>query len=442
MSYWLVNIFGFGMAAFFIWLINRAVRDPWNYVNIFSFFYAGALVGSQLWFGLILESEYKPNEETLIIFFLSWWAFLCGSVFVINGLTPISSVTRLKYIKKNNSIIVLFFLIVANFIYNIAAMYSNGSFDALMHLDLSFLDSLAMNRIMNSGDLSKGDVGWYLELWHTAYLYYVPLSLYMYRMRYISRRAVVAVSIYGLISSLILFSRIHLLMLLVVMFVTWIALFRPSYKVVLFKVAMVLFAAFLLFVGMQASLSKNEIHKSEATLVEGVMTYAFSPIPSYQEMLNGKYEEDNPHEALYTLQSMYYFAGKLGFLNATEYPISYREYVFAPYPTNVYTFLDAFTLDFGSVGAVIGSLFLGVFVAIIYRRLRVSVGYFTLLIYALSVYSCSVAMLTNMFIQHVFVLQIVTVWLIHISLMVTVSPKNYTLRDTRDPLHSGVKRTL
>lgn len=429
MSYWIVNTFGFGMAALCIWLINRIVRDPWNYVNIFSFFYASGLAGSQIWFGVILESEYRLNEETLIIFFLSWWAFLCGSVLLLRGITPISKVTVLKYIKKSNSRNALFFLIVANLIYNIVIWNVNGTFAALAHMDLNFVDTMASNRVANSGDLSKGHVGWYFELWHIAYIYYVPLAMYMYRMGYTSKKFVTVVSAGGMISSLILFSRIQFLMLLVVMFVTWTILFRPSRKVVLSKVAAILSFAFLLFVGMQAFIAKNEILPSESTITERVVTYAFSPLPSYQELLNGGYEEANPHEAFFTLQAMYYFAGKLGFLDAAEYPIGFREYVSAPYPTNVYTYLDAFTIDFGWAGAVIGSFIIGIFVAVIYRCLSAAIGFFTLMIYALSVYGCGVAMLTNMFIQHVFVLQIATVLVIHMLLTISVNSSKFASFD-------------
>lgn len=437
MSYWIVNTFGFGVAAFCIWLINRIVRDPWNYVNFFSFFYASALAGSQLWFGVILESEYRLNEETLIIFFLSWWAFLCGSVLLLRGLTPISKVTVLKYIKKSNSRNVLFFLILANLIYNIAILNVNGTFSALAHMDLNFVDTLAANRIANSGDLSKGHVGWYFELWHIAYIYYVPLAMYMYRMRYISKKYVIVIAIYGLINSLILFSRIQFLMLLVVIFVAWTILFLPSRKVVLSKVSAILSFTFLLFVGMQAYIANNEISQSESTLAERVVTYALSPLPSFQVLLNGGYEEANPNEAFFTLQAMYYFAGKLGFLDATEYPIGYREYVFAPYPTNVYTFLDAFTLDFGPIGAVIGSFLIGIFIAVIYRRLSVIIGFSALLIYSVSVYGCGVAMLTNMFIQHVFFIQIATILIIHMLLTITINPRKYNTHNLNTVSHSG-----
>lgn len=436
MSYWIVNTLGFGIAAISILYINRIVRDPWNYVNIFSFFYASALAGSQIWFGIVLESEYKLTDETLIIFFLSWWAFLFGSVLFLRGLKPISKITVLKYLKKRNSRNVLFFLIAANFLYNIAILNVNGTFSALAHMDSNLIDTLAANRIANSGDLSKGHVGWYFELWHIAYIYYVPLAMYMYRMGYTSKRFAIGIAIYGLINSLILFSRIQFLMLLVVIFVAWTMLFHPSYKVVLSKAATLLSLTFLLFVGMQAYISNNEILPSESTLVERVVTYAFSPLPSYQVLLNGGYEEANPHDAFFTLQAMYFFAGKLGFLDATEYPIGFREYVFAPYPTNVYTFLDAFTLDFGPTGAVIGSFLMGTFVAFIYRRLSERINFSTLLIYSVSVYGCGVAMLINMFIQHVFFLQIATILIINMLLSITINPRKYNMHNLNTLSHS------
>lgn len=422
---------GFCVAAFVVALINRVVRDPWNYVNVFSIFYAVAIAGGQISFAIILEGKYLPSEETLAILFLAWWAFLGGSLLKLNGVTPIGKITKITKIKKSNSWRVLFFLIFANLIYNLAILHVSGAYDVFVHGGVGLVDALASTRIANSGDPSKGHVGWYFELWHTAYLYYVPLSLYMRRMGYVSKKFVVIVVLLGVFSSLILFSRIQLLMLLVVTFVSWTILFRPSPRVVLMRVAAVFLAAFLLFFAMQIFISNNEVLQSTSTLSERVITYAFGPILAYQELLRGGYDEANPRGALYSLQAMYYFAGKLGLLDASEYPVGYREYVFDPFPTNVYTFLDAFTLDFGPVGAVVGAFLLGVFVATVYRRLCSAVGFSTLLMYALCVYGSSVAMLTNTFIQHVFFIQIATILGIQAMLSVVVSSRGGIVSNLR-----------
>ena len=69
--------------------------------------------------------------------------------------------------------------------------------------------------------------------------------------------------------------------------------------------------------------------------------------------------------------------------------------MFVPYPTNVYTFLDAFALDFGIIGIILGPFAMGIGMAWVYNRLRMRVTYSLVLLYGLCVYTCCIAILGN-----------------------------------------------
>jgi oligosaccharide repeat unit polymerase len=419
MEYLYTNIVGYGIALLLITAINRIIKDPLIYVNIFSIFYGGALAANQYWYGVVIESEYLPTTHTLWIFFSAWWAFLLGALLVIRK--PVTIKADILDINLRRSIIILYFMVAVNIIYTLMAMYTNKSFIAILQPDMGFINALAENRISKGGDNeSIIHMGWYLELWHTAYLYYIPLALYLLRLKHIKMSIFIIIFSIGILCSLSMFSRIQLLMLLTVAFVSWIILFKPNGVNIVNKTIFALAISLLIFITMQSALDKSskDISKdysiTAGSILDQVITYSLGPISNYQELLRGEYYEENPHDALYTLQPLYYFLAKLGYINADEYPIGYRQYVFAPFPSNVFTFLDAFTLDFGPLGAIVGVFLIGIFVAYIYIGVRTKTGYFQLVIYALSVYACLVAMLTNMFITHVFIIEMAVVFIINL----------------------------
>jgi oligosaccharide repeat unit polymerase len=255
--------------------------------------------------------------------------------------------------------------------------------------------SLAANRLNASTESSSAHLGWYFEAWHTAYVYYVPLAIFLYWQKQISRKSLVFVWCIAGALSLVLFSRVPVLMLLVYGLVTWTVLFRPSGWKVARIAGGLICVAVALFIGMQAVLANSAVNQ-QSELNDQLGTYAFSSALGFQQLVNGNYDdEDNPHHALYVANGIYYFMGKLSLLNAEEYPIGYRNYVFVPYPTNVYTFLDAFALDFGIIGIILGPFVMGIGMAWVYNRLRMRVTYSLVLLYGLCVYTCCIAILGN-----------------------------------------------
>jgi oligosaccharide repeat unit polymerase len=273
-------------------------------------------------------------------------------------------------------------------------LYQTGLLEILSSGEHGLLDGLAINRLEASNNQLLTEVGWYLEAWHIAYVYYLPLAFYLYKQGQLSRRSLAAVIGIAGVSSVLLFSRVHFVMVVIFSFVPWVVLFRPSQKALIRLLVLLIPGSILLFGGMQYILLRSDVH-SNAQWGSEVAVYSFSSAAAFQQLTDGNYHEDNQHNALYIGQGVYYALGKLSLLPSEEYPIGYRAFVFIPDATNVYTFLDSFALDFGVSGIILCPFVMGSGMGLIWNRLVRRTTYPLLMIYALCVYSCSIANLAN-----------------------------------------------
>jgi oligosaccharide repeat unit polymerase len=391
MSYALINTGCLVIVALILFWLWRRTHDFLSCANIFSACFSIPVLGSQVWCRLT-ENPFYPTPKTVLLLYTGWIAFLLGMAITLRRRPPqrlcAARITPVgRYAKR-----VLVALILAHLAYTIAVSRFTG-LSATFQLN-NLAGSLAANRLNLSTESSSTHLGWYFEAWHIAFIYYVPLALYLYRQREISRRSLVFVWCFAGALSLVLFSRVQFLMLLVFGLVGWKVLFRPSGWKLARTLGALMCVAMALFAGMQAVLAhvdvNNNIHLSDQ-----LGTYAFSSALGFQELVNGNYDEDNPHHALHVGRGIYYVLGKLSLLNAEEYPILSSPYVFVPYPTNVYTFLDVFVLDFGTSGIIMGPFVMGIGMAWVYNRLRRRTTYPLVLLYGLCVYSCCIVNLGN-----------------------------------------------
>lgn len=394
MSYALINACGLVIVVFILFFLWRRTRDLWSCANVLSACFSLPVLGGQVWCR-VTESPFAPTPETVLLLYTGWIAFLLGMAIVVRSRSTRSPcATRITPVNPRLAPLVLVALMLAHLAYTVAVVNFTGLVGILFHASQSgAVEAMAANRL-NSARNSLAKVGWYLEAWHIAYVYYVPLALYLYRQRQISKKVLLFVWVFAGVSSLVLFSRVHLLMLLVFGLVAWTVLFRPSgWKVVRAAGALMCLVT-ALFIGMQAALTRVDFN-TKTQLSDQLATYAVSSAMSFQELLNGNYHQANPHNAMYVGEGIYYVLGKLSLLNAEEYPIGYRAVVFVPNSSNVYTFLDAFALDFGTAGIILGPFAMGMGMAWVYNRVRMRTSYPLVLLYGLCVYSCSVANLAN-----------------------------------------------
>jgi oligosaccharide repeat unit polymerase len=394
MNYALINAGCLAIVALLLFWLWRRTRDTWSCANILSGCFGLTVLGSQVWYELI-ESPFAPTPETVLLLYAGWIAFLVGmAITARRRLSQPMRVARITPVNPRLAVPALVALMVAHLAYTFAVIRSVGLIGIFNAGQFGVIESFASNRLIAGNTESLTKVGWYLEAWHIAYVYYVPLALYLYRQRHLSKKLLLFVFGFAGVLSLAMFSRVHLLMLLIFGLAAWTVLFRPSGWKILRTAGPLLFAAMALFIGMQSVLARVDFN-SKTLLTDELATYAVGSAASFQELLNGNYHQANPHGALYVGEGIYYVLGKLSLLKAEEYPIGYRMFVFVPHPSNVYTFLDAFALDFGTVGIILGPFVMGVGMAWVYNRVRVRTTYALVLLYGLCVYSCAVANLAN-----------------------------------------------
>jgi hypothetical protein len=318
MNYALINTGCLGFVTLILFSLWRRTHDYLLCANIFSACFAFLVLGSQVWCHLT-GNPFYPTPKTVLLLYTGWITFLLGMAITVRRLPQGPEADRITPVGRNAKW-VLVALMLAHLGFTIAVSSSTGLL-ATFQLN-NIVGSLVANRLNLSGDFSTAHVGWFFEAWHTAFVYYVPLAIYLYRQRQISRRSLLIVWGFASALSLMQFSRVPFLMLLVFGLVTWTVLFRPSgWKMARISGAL-LCAAVVLFAGMQAVLANMAVNKS-VDLSDQLGTYAFSSALAFGELVNGNYDEDNPHHALYVGAGIYYMLGKLSLLNAEEYPIGF-----------------------------------------------------------------------------------------------------------------------
>jgi len=148
------------------------------------------------------------------------------------------------------------------------------------------------------------------------------------------------------------------------------------------------------------------------TLYQIIKTYVWGGAKAYESILNGQYTGYRLHENnTYSLDFLNYTAHKLGFISS--YPSLVREYANGPIYTNVYTYLDAFTLDFGIFGALLCAFLLGWLAAFLHRKAYQSQSITIVTYYAFVNYAIAISFMNHELIRINAFLLAGEVWLIH-----------------------------
>src|ERR1700691_1326394 len=223
-----VNISCIAMVSLLLlWQWDRT-RDLWSCGNVFSASFGFTLLGSQLW-SRWSENAYQLTPTTLLLLYSGWIAFLLGVAVPLRrrSLQQLRHPASFVPVRPRAAIRVMVVLMVANLVHAVAMVSSMGLMGILRGGEFGIIESLAANRIAAADNESPTHLGWYVEAWHNAYVYYVPLAFFLYKQHKISKRVLVFVCGYAGVLTLAGFSRVQLLMPLAFGFVTWTTLFRP-----------------------------------------------------------------------------------------------------------------------------------------------------------------------------------------------------------------------
>lgn len=377
----------FGINLFL--LINKRYSSLINHVSIFTSVWLFIILGSQL----SGYAEFQLN--TLVVVYLSWYFYLFGSYLSESEINIDSVVIKIINIEKIK--IACYVLVVLSFLANLTILkdvfFNFSSFEvwAKMRNDQAFSD--------------YRDGNYFYTVFGNTSNIYLPLAIYLFMEKKINSVVLIAVYLVSILIAVAAFTRAPMLYLIIIsiVFFSYQAK-RIPYKLILtsFTVLVLLFAISSYFIG---EVSQGAIDTNSA-----INLYLYGGITAYQNLLNGKYfTYDVFDSSFYSFDFINYILKTFRIIKS--YPDLVREYD-QDLPTNVYTYLDCFTLDFGFMGAFFGSYILGYISKIIYLRYYRNQSIFDLILYSTICYFASFIFMNNEYIRFTFVLLIVKIFII------------------------------
>lgn len=379
-------------------LILRLVLSKYyfkiNHVTIFSI----------IWLFIILMSQitaYAPLEiKTLTILYLSWYFFLIGSIIINkkNSINKCNTSINLNLLKK-----ICYTLVILTVLANYKLLID-------VFVNFKSIESWAIMRNEKVFTQYRDDNIFY-TLFGTNNPIIVPLSIYLFRAKKISKLSFVIIYSIIILCSIAAFTRAPLLNIIIISLISYIFIYNsiPKRAIIILSTGLV-----FIFTISQFFLSNGNIESSNDILIV-IEKYIFGGVAAYQNLLDGKYlfnskVYDSPY---YSFDFINYILNKFGIIES--YPSIIREYD-TTFGTNVYTYLDCFTLDFGVFGAFLGSYLIGLVCKVSYCIYIKKEDILKLSIYASLCYYCSFIFMNNEFIRisiFILILKIYIIYQIH-----------------------------
>jgi oligosaccharide repeat unit polymerase len=386
---------GFLGVVILLWVLARLAGSLPIHALVYSAVWAPCLCVSQF----ALGGTIRPAVATTTILVAAWWAFLVGSIMpLLDGrLGPGES----QAIRRTPALAVLYILL---------ALQWSGALYEVLHFEQvggsfslsTIVDDLARMRV--SGETTEIHLPPLLGSFRWSQVVFVPLALVLRSKKMISRGHLLAIYALAGVSALLHFTRAPIAQLSIVIFISWLVLYRPPRKTVGLAFLATGGALLAVFVAVQFAINQKSMGRE--TLAQSLCAYfGMSPL-AYQDILLGLYPRE---PGIYSLDWLYFTLNKLG--ASLSYPGLTRPQVWFPIITNVYTYLDVFTLDGGKTGAILGAWFLGVVCSWVYRQGRELLSVCTLSVYAYLCYSCLMTPINNEFIRANVFITIVVSWL-------------------------------
>jgi oligosaccharide repeat unit polymerase len=398
MDFWLANMIGLAGAVVLLALVIRKTGDPASFATVFSLAWGLNLLISQAQ----ASDASRPTVETTLLLYLAWWAFLLGSLVRFGRSQAAGQPTReLDRQRGIAAIIILVALQFAAVIYEISA--SELSLGEYLR---SFIEAFPSLRL--SGQAQAIDLPWFLEIWRWAFAVYLPMAFYIRYRGMISRSFLLIVLLMALLSTPLRVTRTPILHVAIIIFTCWTALYRPKWRSTALAGAGLLSLFLVIFVRLQSTLVALDPLSQSLSTSESLYSYIGGPAKAYDLLLRGYYPDRV--QGVYTLDAVTFVLEKLGLY--ADRPSLIRPYVFVPYPTNVFTFLDAFTLDLGVAGALLGSFLTGLLTAWVYWRMRNKLTVETVIAYSYLVYCCAMTPLNNEFIRFSVPFNLLLAWIL------------------------------
>jgi oligosaccharide repeat unit polymerase len=377
----------FGILLFI--MINKRYSNLINHVSIFTVVWLFIILGSQLSGYVIFQ------VNTLVIVYLSWYFYLLGS-YVSESEINVDSIT-IKIISSEKIKIACYVLVVLSFLANLTILkdvfFNFSSFEvwAKMRNDQAFSD--------------YRDGNYFYTIFGNTSNIYLPLAIYLFIEKKISTLMLIVVYIVSILIAVAAFTRAPMLYLIIISIV----FYSNQAKKIPYKIILISFSILVLLFGV-SSFFIGQVSQGSIDTNAAINLYLYGGITAYQNLLNGKYFTYQVFDSnFYSFDFINYVLKTFRVIRS--YPDLVREYD-QDLPTNVYTYLDCFTLDFGFIGAFLGSYVLGIISKVIYLRYYRNQSIFDLILYSTICYFASFIFMNNEYIRFTFILLIVKIFII------------------------------
>ncbi|WP_165840957.1 O-antigen polymerase [Larkinella punicea] len=329
---------------------------------------------SLLWFVLIIGSQfsgpiYSIKPITLFVLYGAWILFLIPSFFVQKN---IKYTTVVFAPRKNKLKVVLFILVFTSLLVNIVSLYT-----LLGGVNFFKLGLIAL-RVEGRQLLDEQSTVFY-QLFAKCFIIYIPLAMLGYKERIISKLTLLMVCFIGLFTCVVTLTRAPILSWAITILTSSSIYFKFSgknyYLTIIYLVSPIVIVT-LLVTGI------------DEELLNTVKLYLFGGVKAYETILNGDYPDKSFYDInLYSIDFISYIFKKIGLIE--RYPPLIREYTYIPH-TNVYTYLDAATLDLGVAGVFFSAISFGAIAAYIHNKANatkdiVYVSYYCFINYAIAI---------------------------------------------------------
>jgi oligosaccharide repeat unit polymerase len=397
--YTYINLTGIICVSAAFWITYTRNRLSIIHTLLFSVGWGASIGLNQFLF----DGSIRVLPETLLLLYGVWLVFFMG-VILGQSMSSSDNVTNVPIV-KNNSIFILLFLITAHILIKVTELNSIGAFSSIDPTQI--LTSLAMMRVKQ--EFADAEVAWYMQLFRSGFVLYIPLAIMMYKNKYIGKTSVVLVLLVATILSLSNFTRAPILNVIITTWVSLLLIHSGKVVTMLFRGALVLLLSVGFFIFMESTISFAAKVENNS-FMELVAPYFGGPVKAYETILLKS--QPFSDQGFYSFDMINYILKKLGIIS--EYPDLVKEYVYLPFPTNMYTFLDTYTLDFGILGAFAGTFLTGFAIAGV-QKYALKGSYLAITVYALLMYYLVMTPCNNEFIRFNFVMYLVLAWLLNIA---------------------------
>ena len=334
----MLNIVGYCGAVLLLCLITYQAGSGNTFTHWFSLVWGPCILAAQFF----TTSTTMLSSETIIILFGAWWALLAGALLTIRRQPEIAPTEVPINNRRAIAAVLLLFSLQATLV-----VYELPTIDAQQPANKYVLV------LRNLGELSgRSKCPWWLEVFRNAYFVYLPLGVMLRKRGLLSRHMFYILVAAACLLALTRMTRAPLLGCMVTLGSSWTLLNRPRALRAWGMLAGWLAAFCLVFVTIQAALQSNQPRIVETVqLVEG---YYGGSMQAYESIIDGSFPRTPGY---YGADMFYYILQKVKLIDSNSYPSSARPY--GDNMTNIYTFLDVYTLDGGIFGAILGAALVG-----------------------------------------------------------------------------------